>query len=144
MYSKVKRFMGIILALSIACALAIPAFAATPRASDYFAETEVWATRTGSGKFIVEFDIAASHTMRELGAKEITIWERQANGSYEEVETFTRYNTSGLMDTNCAVAYGKITYNGTAGTKYYATVALYAKDASGNETLYCDTNVITA
>ena len=57
MYSKGKRFLGIILALSIAVALAIPAFAATPRASDYFAETGVWATRTGNGNFTVEFDV---------------------------------------------------------------------------------------
>lgn len=144
MYSKVKKFLGMILALSIVCALAVPAFAATPRASDYFALTEAWATPTGGGSFIVEFDINATDIMKELGAKEITIWEKQDDGSYEEVKTFTRYNTSGLIDTNVAVAYGKVTYQGTAGTKYYATVALYAKNASGSETLYHETRVITA
>lgn len=37
-----------------------------------------------------------------------------------------------------------ITYSGTSGVKYYATVVLYAKDSDGSEKLYSSTNVITA
>lgn len=143
MNSKAKRFLGMILALSMAVALSVSAYAAT-YASDYFALTDVKITRTSGGSFTVEYDINATDNMQELGAKEIVIYEQQDDGSYEEVKTFTRYNTSGLIDTNADFAYGKVTYKGTVGTKYYATVALYAKDASGSETLYCDTKIITA
>ena len=87
-----------------------------------------------------EIDIGATHKMSELGAKAIYIWEEQSNGDYEIVRTYS----SGLIDTNTDAAYRKITYYGDSGTKYYATVALYAKDSSGSETLYSDTRVITA
>ncbi len=115
-------------------------YASTQRASDYFSYTEVVATPVGNGKFAVEFDINATHIMDKLGATEIIIWERQSNGSYESVKTYT----SGLMDTNTAAAYGRVYYQGTSGARYYATVALYAKDSSGSETLYSNTSVITA
>lgn len=78
--------------------------------------------------------------MDKLGATEIIIWERQSDGSYESVKTYT----SGLMDTNTAEAYRRVYYQGTSGVRYYATVALYAKDSSGSETLYSDSRVITA
>ncbi len=114
--------------------------ASSTRASDYFAFTEVWATPQGNGKFIVEFDITATHKMDVLGADKIYIWEQQSDGSYDNVRTYT----SGLTDTNTADAYRKITYYGTSGVKYYATVVLYAKDSSGSEKIYSDTRVITA
>ena len=78
--------------------------------------------------------------MQELGAEKIYIWEQQSDGSYENEKTYT----SGLIDKNTAAAYRMITYSGTPGVKYYATVVLYAKDSSGSEKLYSSTNVITA
>ena len=70
----------------------------------------------------------------------IYIWEQQSDGSYDNVKTYT----SGLIDTNTAASYRRITYSGTPGVKYYATVVLYAKDSDGSEKLYSSTNVITA
>lgn len=144
MYYRVKKIVGLILSLSIILSLTIPVLAASPRANEYITYTEARITKTGSGSFSVEFDVDATRVMKELGAKEITIYEQQSNGTYEEVKTFTRYNTSGLIDTNVITADGGVTYGGTVGTRYYATVAIYAKDASGSETLYCDTKIITA
>lgn len=114
--------------------------ASTDRASDYFWYTDVWATSQGNGKFLVEFDINATHKMDQLGAEKIYIWEQQSDGSYDNVKTYT----SGLIDTNTAASYRRITYSGTPGVKYYATVVLYAKDSDGSEKLYSSTNVITA
>ena len=118
----------------------VSASAQSQRASDYFSYTRVVATPLGDGEFAVEFDINATHIMDRLGATEIVIWERQSNGSYEDVKTYT----SGLIDTNTSAAYRRVDYQGTPGVRYYATVALYAKDSSGIETLYSNTSVITA
>ena len=144
MCQRVKKFLGLVLSLSVILSLSIPAVAAAPRANEYITYTEARIVKTNNGNFSVEFDVDATRVMRELGAKEITIYEQQSNGAYEEVETFTRYNTSGLIDSNVITADGRVTYRGTVGTKYYAMVAIYAKDANGSETLYCDTDVITA
>ena len=78
--------------------------------------------------------------MLQLGADKIYIWEQQSDGSYYNVKTYT----CGLIDTNTAASYRRITYSGTPGVKYYATVVLYAKDSDGSEKLYSSTNVITA
>ena len=94
----------------------------------------------GSEMCIRDSDITATHKMDVLGADKIYIWEQQSDGSYDNVRTYT----SGLTDTNTADAYRKITYYGTSGVKYYATVVLYAKDSSGSEKIYSDTRVITA
>ena len=94
----------------------------------------------GGGRVAVEFDINATDIMQELGAEKIYIWEQQSDGSYENVKTYS----SGLIDKNTADAYRMITYYGTSGVKYYATVVLYAKDSSGSEKLYSNTRVVTA
>lgn len=143
MCRKVKQVFFLILTLALSATLTLPVFAAET-ASDYFAATELVAIPTGNGNFVVEFDINATHTMQEVGAKEIKIWEQQSDGTYENVRTYTRYNTSSLISRNTAFGYGSITYAGTSGTKYYATAALYAKNADGDETLYAMTRTITA
>ena len=114
------------------------------RASDYFWYTDAWATPTGNGSVIVEFDVSTTDTMKEVGATQIVIYEQQSTGVYKSVKTFTRYNTTGMIDTNCSCNYCRVSYSGTAGTKYYAVVTFYAKDANGSETLKMTTKTITA
>lgn len=143
MCRKFKRICCLLLTLSLAAILTLPAFA-SETASHYFSYTDFFATAIGNGQVSVEFDINATRTMQEVGATEIKIWEQQSNGTYENVYTFTRYNTSGLIRQNTIAGYGEVIYNGTAGTKYYATGALYAKNADGDETLYAMTRTITA
>lgn len=140
MKHKTFRFVTLVLTCALLFATFSPALASTNRASDYFSYTDVWATRLGNGKFAIEFDINSTHTMQQLGATKIVIWEQQNDGTYDSVKTFS----SGLMDTNTTSAYGIVTYQGTSGVKYYATAALYAKNSSGSETLYSSTNIFTA
>lgn len=140
MKQKFKQLFSLLMVCCLFAGMTTIAHASAQRASDYFWYTEVVATPVGNGKFAVEFDINATHIMDKLGATEIIIWERQSDGSYESVKTYT----SGLMDTNTAEAYRRVYYQGTSGVRYYATVALYAKDSSGSETLYSDSRVITA
>ena len=121
------------------------AVGATTRASDYFGSTAVYATALGGGKVLVEFDINATHTMLEVGATDVYIYEQQSNGDYENVYTFTSDEYySDMMDTNSAFGNGEVTYQGISGRKYFATVAVYARDSQGSETRYYDTYVITA
>lgn len=143
MKRRVMRLLGVAMALVMFASMQLSAYATT-RASDYFWVTEVWATPLEDGKFIVEFDIGTTQTMQEVGAKKIWIYEQQSDGKYEIVKTFTRDDTDGLIDTNATCAYACVTYQGTPGVKYFAMVALYAKDNNGSETKYRDTNVITA
>ena len=137
---KSLRLLSSLFAIALLFSMIPMAHASSTRASDYFAYTDVWATPLGGGRVAVEFDINATDIMQELGAEKIYIWGQQSDGSYENVKTYS----SGLIDKNTADAYRMITYYGTSGVKYYATVVLYAKDSSGSEKLYSNTRVVTA
>lgn len=124
--------------------VAVPEGFALANASDYFSVTDVWATAQSGGKILVEFDINATHQMLEVGAKKIYIYEQQSNGDYEIVKTYSSDEKPDFMNTNSAFGGGEVTYQGTPGVNYFATLALYARDRYGNETLYFDTKVVTA
>ena len=124
--------------------LLVPMACAAARASDYFAVTSAVAYAEENGKILIEADVCATETMAEVGVKSITIYEKQSDGYYDDVKTYTRYNTSGMIATNNYTHFKSLTYQGTIGKKYYAEIAFYAKNSDGNETLYCDTNVVTA
>ena len=135
------RFLSLVLCLGMFLSVAISA-QATVKASDYFARTQVWATKQGGGEFIVEYDILATDFMDEIGASVIMIMEEQSNGTFKNVYTFDGEDM-GLIDTDRDDAYGLVTYEGTPGVRYYALCGLYAKNSAGNETLYFSTNTIT-
>ena len=101
------------------------------RASDYFNNTYVSATAVGGGTLRIKVDVAASGIMQELGATEIIVHERQANGTYKPVRTFTRNQNANLIRKNCASNVISLTYKGTPGKYYYITAHCYAKNASG-------------
>lgn len=139
-----RRLCSFIAALTLSVALLVPVACAAARASDFFAVTDAVAYAEENGKILIEADVCATETMDEVGVKSITIYEKQSDGYYDDVKTYTRYNTSGMIATNIYEHFKSITYQGTIGKKYYATIAFYAKNSDGSETLYCDTNVVTA
>lgn len=143
MRPNLRKFVSIFTALTIFLGLTIQAGAVT-YASDYFWRTRVWATRQGNGEFIVEYDIVATDFMDDLGASVIFIMEEQSDGDFEVAYTFESEDMPELIEHDVDVAYGCVTYEGTPGTRYYATFGLYAKNSQGNETRYFDTNTITA
>lgn len=88
-----QKQLSLLLCLVLLFTMAIPAGA---RASDYFHRTNISATAGGGGTLWIKLNIAASGTMQELGATEIIVHERQANGTYKPVRTFTRRDRGGL------------------------------------------------
>lgn len=126
MRPNLRKFVSIFTALTIFLGLTMQAGAVT-YASDYFWRTRVWATRQGNGEFIVEYDIVATDFMDDLGASVIFIMEEQSDGDFEVAYTFESEDMPELIEHDVDVAYGCVTYEGTPGTRYYATFGLYAK-----------------
>lgn len=136
---------SLVLTAAILFAMAVPAVGAiNPRASDYFAATDVVAIPTGGGDVVIEVDVDAKRPMLEVGTTKICVYEQQSNGRYENVKTYTRYNTAGMIVLNDAFSFISVTYHGTSGVKYYATADVYAKDSNGSETLTFSTRIVTA
>ena len=139
-----RRTFCLFAAFILSVVLLVPMACAAARASAYFAITHAVAYAVKNGKILIEADVCATGMMDEIGVKSITIYEKQSNGYYDDVKTYTRYNTSGMISTNNYEHFKSITYQGTIGKKYYAEIGFYAKNSSGSETLYYDTNIVTA
>ena len=139
-----KRLLSLFLAMLLLSGLSTVAYASSSRASDYFGATSVRAYAEDNGVILFEIDVDATHTMQEVGASEVYVYEQQSNGDWELVYTFTKTSHSFLIWRNSSCAYVDARYQGTIGKKYFATVACYALDSSGGEVLMFDTPVVTA
>ena len=139
-----ERFFSLFFALLLLFSVSTVSYAVDARASDYFSFTDVRAYAKSGGKILFEVDINATHTMQEVGASEIYVYEQQDDGSWDNVYTFTMDEHSYLIETNTAGAFVDATYQGTVGKKYFGTVVCYARDSAGAEGLYFDTPVVTA
>ena len=117
---------------------------ASARASEYFSYTSVYATALDDGEVLIEYDIDPTHTMLECGARAVWVYEQQSGGDYEEVFEYLMEDYPDMIQYNSIIGDGQVTYPGTPGKKYYALVALYAKDKYGSETISFYTNVVTA
>ena len=141
-----KRILSLLCALVMILSLPVVACAADaePRASYYFSCTDVRAYAEDNGRILIEIDVDATHTMQEVGASDVWIYEVYSNGDYEIVYSYTKEDYPNLIWTNSTCAYVDVTYQGTVGKQYFATVACYAKDSEGAERRYYDTNLVTA
>ena len=139
-----KRLLSLFLAMLLLSGLSTVAYASSSRASDYFGATSVRAYAEDNGVILFEIDVDATHTMQEVGASEVYVYEQQSNGDWEIVYTFRKTSHSSLIWQNSSCAYVDARYQGTIGKKYFATVACYAKDSDGSEKLMFDTPVVTA
>ena len=117
---------------------------ATARASEYFSFTDVYATALDDGEVLIEYDIDPTHRMLECGARAVWVYEQQSNGDYEEVFEYLMEDYPDMIQYDSIIGDGQVTYPGTPGKKYYALVALYAKDQYGSEIISFYTNVVTA
>ena len=136
MKRKSFRLFAILLVLSMLCAIPAPvaAFDSTvdtiaPRASYYIAATYA-SISENNGTVTVSFDITATGKMTSVGATMIRI--KDSSGA--TVKTFYSSSTSGMMGYNLISYASSVTYNGTAGAKYYAVVSFKAENSSGSDT----------
>ena len=139
-----KRLLSLFLAMLLLSGLSTVAYASSSRASDYFGATSVRAYAEDNGVILFEIDVDATHTMQEVGASSVYVYEQQDDGSWSNVYTFTKEAHPYLIWTNSTCAYVDAVYQGTVGKNYYAAVACYAKDSNGYERLYGNTPVVTA
>ena len=132
-----------VLAFAILLATNISGFASA-RASEYFGYTAVYATALDDGEVLIEYDIDPTHRMLECGARVIWVYEGQNNSGYEIVRTYRMEDYPDMIQHDTIIGDCEVTYPGTPGKDYYALVGVYAKDQYGSETIYFETNVVTA
>ena len=115
---------------------------ASTNASDYFAHGEVSASAAGNGKLRIKLDVLATDIMQEVGATQIIVHEKQANGSYQPVYTFKREDHPNLIIKNRSSIVTFVTYQGKPGNTYYVTARCYAKNAHGSEITWASSSAV--
>lgn len=142
-----KRILSAICAFMVLLTTpGVTAFAAEDqtRASDYFVCYDVRCYAEGDGLILVEFDVDATHTMDEVGALNIIVYEQQSNGDYDDVHSFFYDENPGMITTNSAFHSGDVYYEGISGRRYYATCVFYAKDGNTSASRAYSSLIITA
>lgn len=134
-----KRSLFCLLCLILTCCMVLPASA---RASEYFHRTYVHATDIGGGTLSILIDLSATVTMQEVGADRVIVYEKQSNGKYEPVYTFTRDLYPSLISYNRVSHANYLTYYGDPGKTYYVSAAFYAKNAYGSQTLWGSSDLV--
>lgn len=82
--------------------------------------------------------------MQELGAKMIVVNEKQSDGNYKAVYTFTPEKYANLIGKNGSKFSFKSTYQGVSGKQYYITAQLYAKNAKASSTIWAGSQTVKA
>lgn len=130
-----KRFTQMICLLLItAMLLATPVCAAEgvePRASSFFTRHGAYLEVISSTKLEVWFDVFATGTMDELGAKTIKVQRSTDKSDWETVKTYKKDDYSQMICEDTYVHADCVTYSYTTGYYYRAYVVFYAKNSSG-------------
>lgn len=147
---KKKRVCGLALVLIFALCLSTAAFAdespITVRSSEYLDFYNATIQSTGNGGVTVYFQVAGTRTMDQIGSSVIHLYEK--NGStWSIVKTF-RYTdsqyASSMMGYNTAMKAGSVSYTGTVGKQYSASVSVVALLGNDGDYDRIGTNTVTA
>lgn len=140
--SKMKRrLVSLTLVAAMFFVMAIPASA---RASDYITSATIVTNSLGNGKISMAINVVATGKMQEIGATQVIVNEKGADGKYKPVYTFTKEKTKSLISSNRTSYMFTLTYQGTAGKDYYITAQCYAKNASGSGTTWAGSKTVHA
>ena len=107
-------------------------------------DKNVKASALGNGKISIEVALSGTEPMQEIGAKMIVVNEKQADGNYKAVYTFTPEKYTNLIKKNGRTFSFKGTYQGIAGKQYYITAQLYAKNAKASSTIWAGSQTVKA
>lgn len=127
-----KFFCGVLSLIMITSILCSSASAAT-QSSEYLNGYAASVTPIGKGAIVVTVDVLGVGSMTEIGAKVIYIYESADNKSFSQVATFDCEDYPNMMGSGYYYNKDAITYQGTKGYYYYASVYVYAANENGSD-----------
>ena len=139
------RILSLLLIFTLALSTMAAATAVSVPASDYIQNCSADISSTGRGNVKVSFSITGTGTMDSIGASSIYLYESTGSG-WKLVKSFlnTQSTYSYMMASNTRSHSGNVTYSGTSGKQYYATVYFWAGKNGGGDSASRTTSVVTA
>lgn len=100
------------------------------KSSTYILSKRAAVSAMGGGTIKITYSVTAYYTIDELGACQINLYK--SNGQL--MKTYYSSAYASMMGYNCSTHSGTVTYPGTPGTGYFATIVFYAEDGNVAET----------
>ena len=130
---KKKSLCSILVVIILLMTISTGAFAQTTEASEYIITCFAKIVPGKNGEFDVEFDIAATGYMTDLGVQKIEVFSSSGG-------RLALYESTDPLYADTLLAHGTFRYSnavdcrGTPGRSYYAVVTFYAGDSTGSDT----------
>lgn len=118
-----SRGISVFLLLVFMCSLSVPA-SASVYASKYLSKYDSTIAAQGNGVLRISVTVIAVETIDQLGASKIVV-ERNINGSWTPMKTYTNEEYPELSTTNDYVHAKSVLYNGLPGCEYRAEVTVF-------------------
>lgn len=106
---------------------------ASARSSDYLDDYRAVVTPISGGKIVVTVDVSGVGRMTQIGASTIYIYESVDNKSFTIVATYNYEDYPEMMGSGMDYCEDAVTYSGTPGNYYFASVYCYAANANGSD-----------
>lgn len=119
--------------LTVGLLSALLCTAAYARSSAYLDSYRATVTAKSGGKMVVTVDVSGVGTMTEIGATTIYIYESEDNKSFTRVATYEHTDYPEMMGSGTHYYEDPVTYSGTPGYYYFASVYCYAANANGSD-----------
>lgn len=129
-----KRFFAIVLTLSMAMALSLPAFAysdSTYRASEQLTSYSMNVMPVENGRIAISFSVDGTGKMTRIGAESIVVYQQVGN-TWVYANSLDQYD-DGMSTTNSYYFGNTIYFNGIPGEYYRVELTIFAKDSSGSD-----------
>ena len=139
-------YKGVSVLLLAIMLLSIPfaSYAANTRASNYLSSYNAYTYSAGRGNIEVWFNVVGTGTMDELGTLTIILRESKDGITWKTVETFRYFDYTDMLSYNDAFHSSHVSYSGTAGRYYMASVTFWGGNKGAGESRVYQTASILA
>ncbi len=144
MRNAFKKVLCLAFALCLLSAFA-SASGAVARSSEYLHSYRASLSAGSGGDISVYAVVNARESYPEIGVSRIDVYESSNDGkSFSYYDTFYSDDYSSMMGTGSHYSKYALTFTGTVGNQYKATVYCYAGDENGSDAKPYSTTAVTA
>lgn len=135
-FSNITRVLCVLLAISLITGAA----SATddniqPLASDYLYAYTAYIADKGNGDLSVQFSVNGSGIMNQIGVSSIKLQWSTNNINWNTIKTFDSEDYPQMLGSNRSRYASSVSYDGTEGWYYRASVTFYASDNYGSDSI---------
>jgi len=137
-----RKYVKKILCIALALCVLSSTFAASAAldASSYLSRYSATLTAKSGGKIAILVDVTGAGYMTDIGATDIYVYESSDNVTFTCVSSFHSDAYPRMLGSGSTYFDTPITYAGTPGMYYYASVYFYAADSTGSDTGHYNTD----